>query len=59
MAKTGRPPLEGAKHRIITIRMDEEEYAKIVEYSQKSGKTMTQVCKEGLEKIYEQEPADP
>ena len=56
MAKTGRPVGENSMRKIVTIRMNEEEYARITNYSKKSGKTLTQIIKEGIEKMYKQEP---
>ena len=56
MARTGRPVGENSMRKIVTIRMNEEEYARITNYSQKSGKTLTQIVKEGIEKMYKQEP---
>ena len=54
--KAGRPIEKNAMRKVITIRMTEEEYAKISDYSQKSGKTFTQIAKEGMAKLYAEEP---
>lgn len=54
--KTGRPVEENAMRKVVTIRMNDSEYNTLCEYAEKSRKTLTQVIKEGIEKMYQQEP---
>lgn len=56
MGKTGRPVEENSMKKIVTIRMTDAEYAKLTDYAKKSSKTLTQVIKEGIEKMYKQSP---
>lgn len=41
MAKMGRPPVEFPKLNKVTIRMSDEDYAKLIEYNSKHNQTMT------------------
>ena len=52
----GRPVEENAMRKVVTIRMTESEYNALSEYADKSKKTITQVIKEGIEKMYRQKP---
>ena len=56
MAKTGRPPKDDAKKNQITVRLNNEEYARLAEYASKSGKALTQVLREGVELLYKEKP---
>lgn len=56
MSKQGRPVEENSMKKVVTVRMTDEEHEKLTKYAQKSSKTLTQVIKEGIEKMYKQDP---
>lgn len=53
MAKMGRPRVEEAKDRAITMRVTPAEYKKIKEYAQAHDLTITQVLQKGVEKVFQ------
>lgn len=52
MAKMGRPKVEDAKDKTITMRVTKSEYQKIKEYAHSSNLTVTQVLQKGVEKLF-------
>lgn len=52
MRKRGRPKLDVVKERIVTIRMSDEEYHTLKEYSDKHQQTITETIKMGVDLIY-------
>ena len=54
MAKMGRPKVDKAKEKTITIRVTEEEHAAISQYAKSQDKTITQIVKQGVEFIIKQ-----
>ena len=54
MAKMGRPKVDKAKEKTITIRVTEEEHAVISQYAKSRDKTITQIVKQGVEFIIKQ-----
>ncbi|MCI9051568.1 MAG: CopG family transcriptional regulator [Lachnospiraceae bacterium] len=52
MGKRGRPKLDVVKERIVTIRMSDEEYHTLKEYSDKHQQTITETIKMGVDLIY-------
>lgn len=53
MSKMGRPKSEVVKGNIVTVRMSDEEYLKLKEYSKKHQQTMTETIKAGVNLLYE------
>ncbi len=53
MEKRGRPKADVIKERIVTIRMSEEEYHALKEYSAKHQQTITKTIKTGVELLYQ------
>lgn len=52
MGKRGRPKLDVVKERIVTIRMSDEEYYTLKEYSNKHQQTITETIKMGVDLLY-------
>ncbi|RHF94943.1 CopG family transcriptional regulator [Roseburia sp. AM23-20] len=52
MAKMGRPKLDVIKDKIVTIRMSDEEYQRLRDYSEKHQQTITETIKEGVDLLY-------
>lgn len=52
MGKRGRPKLDVVKERIVTIRMSDEEYHILKEYSNKHQQTITETIKTGVDLLY-------
>lgn len=52
MGKMGRPKQDVIKDRIVTIRMSDEEYNKLKEYSHEHKHTITETIKEGVNLLY-------
>ena len=49
--RTGRPKLDNAKRKTITIRLSEELYKKIIEYATEHKLSKTDVALQSLEKF--------
>ena len=54
MAKIGRPKIEKVKEKTITIRVTEEEHKIINQYAKAHDTTITQIVKQGVDKIINQ-----
>ena len=52
MRKVGRPKLDVTKDRIVTVRVSDEEYHKLRDYSEKHQQTITETIKKGVEILY-------
>lgn len=52
MGKKGRPKSDVVRERIVTIRMSEEEYHALKEYSDKHQQTITRTIKTGIDLLY-------
>lgn len=52
MSKMGRPKSDVIKDKIVTIRMSDEEYMKLRDYSEKHQQTITETIKKGVELLY-------
>ena len=52
MSKMGRPKLDIIKDKIVTVRMSDEEYHKLKDYSEKHQQTITETIKKGVELLY-------
>ena len=50
MAKMGRPRKENKKKRVISIRLSDETYDKLLEYASDSDQTITEIVLRGLDK---------
>lgn len=48
MAKMGRPKVDEAKEKIITMRVTLAEYKKIKDYAESHNQTITQVVQKGV-----------
>lgn len=55
MAKMGRPKIDKVKDKTITIRVTEEEHEIISQYAKAQEKTITQIVKQGVEKVINQQ----
>ena len=53
--RTGRPKLDNAKRKTITIRLSEELYKKIIEYATEHKLSKTDVALQSLEKFLSKE----
>lgn len=51
MAKMGRPKVEEAKDRTITMRVTPAEYEAIKKYAQSHNLTITQLLQKGVEMV--------
>lgn len=52
MGKMGRPKSDAVKDHIVTVRMSDEEYRELKEYSQKHRQTITETVKAGVALLY-------
>ena len=52
MSKMGRPKSDIIKDKIVTLRMSDEEYHKLRDYSEKHQQTITETIKKGVEILY-------
>uniref|UniRef100_UPI0040567D40 CopG family transcriptional regulator n=1 Tax=Agathobacter sp. TaxID=2021311 RepID=UPI0040567D40 len=52
MSKMGRPKSDIIKDKIVTVRMSDEEYHKLRDYSEKHQQTITETIKKGVEILY-------
>jgi len=52
MGKRGRPKSDVIKDRMVTIRMSDEEYQRLRDYSEKHQQTITEIIKEGVDLLY-------
>ena len=52
MRKVGRPKLDVTKDKIVTVRVSDEEYHKLRDYSEKHQQTITETIKKGVEILY-------
>lgn len=50
MAKMGRPKKENKKEKVISVRLSDETYQKLLAYISNTDQTMTEVILRGLEK---------
>ena len=55
MARMGRPKIDKVKEKTITIRVTEEEHAIINQYAKAHDKTITQIVKQGVDKVINQQ----
>ena len=51
MAKMGRPKLENAKRKAVTIRVEDALYERICTYAEQHQLTVTEVVLQGLDKV--------
>ncbi len=56
MGKMGRPKSDAVKDHIVTVRMSDEEYRKLKEYSQRHRQTITKTMKTGVNLLYREAP---
>lgn len=49
--KTGRPKIENAKRKSVTVRLPDEIYRKLVDYAAEHNMTKTEVALQSLEKF--------
>lgn len=57
MARTGRPKESDAKHKSITVRVDEKTYLRLKEYASMCSTTVSDVVIKSLEKeLTKEEP---
>ena len=52
MKKRGRPKADVIKERIVTVRMSDEEYDILKEYSGRHHQTVTETIKKGVNLLY-------
>ena len=52
MEKRGRPKSDVVKERIVTLRMSDEEYHTLKEYSKKHQQTIAETIKTGIDLLY-------
>lgn len=52
MGKRGRPKSDVTKERIVTIRMSNEDYRTLKEYSEKHQQTITETIKMGVDLLF-------
>lgn len=50
----GRPKSEIKKEKIVSVRMNPEDYAKVKRYAESSNKTVTQVIQEGVTRLIDE-----
>lgn len=51
MANKGRPKLGKTKDKVLSIRISDEMYQRLLQYTEKHNESMTKVATKGLEKI--------
>lgn len=49
----GRPLKEDARHRLVRVRMTEEEYERLMQLSKDSDKTASEVIRDSVKLLYE------
>jgi predicted DNA-binding protein len=49
MAQMGRPPIENPKGHTVSFRMNEEQFARLKEYSSRYDVTLTQVIQDAVD----------
>ncbi len=55
MGKMGRPKSDVVKDNIVTIRMSDEEYLRLKEYSKVHQQTITETIKTGVSLLYKED----
>ncbi|NBH82981.1 CopG family transcriptional regulator [bacterium C-53] len=58
MSKMGRPKSDVVKDHIVTIRMSDEEYLMLKEYSKKHQQTLTATIKSAVDLLYHERSTD-
>ena len=51
MARTGRPKKDKVKKKVLSVRISDELYARLLSYTEKNNDSMTEVAIRGLERI--------
>lgn len=51
MASKGRPKLEKTKEKVLSVRISDEMYVRLLQYTEKHNESMTKVATKGLEEI--------
>ena len=54
MVRTGRPPSDDSKHHRIITRMSAEELEKLNFCCTATGKTKSEIIREGIDKVYQE-----
>lgn len=55
MAQMGRPKSDVLKEKVVSVRMLPEEYDKVKKYADDRQKTVTEVMREGVTKLIEED----
>lgn len=55
MAKAGRPKADVTKQKVVSVRMEPEDYDRLKEYADSSDMTVTQVVQKGVDIILEKQ----
>ena len=51
MARTGRPRSENPKHRIISLRLNDQEYREVREFSSEHNLTVSETLLQGFQSL--------
>lgn len=51
MAKMGRPKSDNSKKKVLSVRVEDSLYEKILAYAKQNNLTVTEVVLEGLKKL--------
>lgn len=51
MARTGRPKKDEIKKKVLSVRLSDDLYARLLNYTNKNNESMTEVAIRGLEKV--------
>lgn len=51
MANKGRPKQEKTKQKVLSVRLSDEMYERLLQYTEKHNESMTTVATKGLEEI--------
>ncbi len=54
--KVGRPPIENARKRNLSVRVSEQEYIRIKEYASDHNVTISEMFLDGLDLLYKKRP---
>lgn len=52
MAKIGRPPSDNKKEHTVSLRLNEDEYIELREYSAEHKMTITQALRKAIQLLY-------
>ncbi len=55
MSNAGRPKKDDPRHKVVTLKFNEDELSRLKAYAEKYGLTISGTIHEGLQKLYDEE----